>query len=113
MKIIKLIGGDLIPSDIEKRIGKFRIDSGMVMTDFEAMARIMKNVVVIRADNDLASHTVEYIAMSPYFDVENETFYQPPFYYPTITMNNGHIIKVVWTKAKGEGSYAVQKEVKQ
>lgn len=116
MKISGAINEFLNPPDISQRRGKFQISSQMLEENFRAVVMILHNVVVIRAEHDLASQIIEYTALSPHFEPVS-MFSNTPEYHAQLATVSGEIIEVTWIKAglesdkpdfmigKKEGSY--------
>ena len=101
MKINRLVFGVPVPEDIDRRRGRFESDMKLVEHEFEAVARLMRNVVVMRAECMMQRHSIEYHGVSPYFEVV-EKMSLVPIYIPTVTTEFGKIVKVEWQKATGD-----------
>lgn len=98
MKIVKVAGGVAVPDNIAKRHGKFTVDSHLIADNYEEALRVMRGIVVLRAEHDIATLTIEYTALAPFFDVV-EIGMVIPTYTPVIHMKTGKgIIKVVWKR---------------
>ncbi len=97
MKITGAVIEFLDPPDIAKRRGKFEVTSHMVHDAFYALAGIMRNVVVIRAEHDLASQVIEYTAVSPFFDPVEEGE-MTPWYDAHLAQVHGQMLTVQWVR---------------
>lgn len=107
MRISYIHGGIVIPKDMKCRWGKFSVGREVVDEDPILMMRLMRHVIVHKADYDPASQTIEYTATSPYFEPIPE-HQKAPDYSIIFTQEDGHITKVEWKKTEWvEGAYPV------
>jgi hypothetical protein len=61
---------DRITKETWRRIGKFSVcDSERTTDRLYTLFGMMQNFVVLRADYDFSSQSIEYTAISPFFDV--------------------------------------------
>ncbi len=85
----------LVPPDINRRRGTFRVSLEMIQEDFLSVRKSMQNLVVINADYNIASQVIEYEAVSPDFDVVPDGEISPP-YQATMFAVGAKIVKVEW-----------------
>jgi hypothetical protein len=104
-KTLKDLNKCIISVYIRSRVGKFRIPPEILYVNDETTRLIFHKVYVLRADNDLASNTIEYTALSELFDIVEEGF-SAPTYIPVLTLTP-FITKIEWTKC--EHSYEMSK----
>lgn len=97
MKITGALNEFLNPSDISERRGKFKVSSELLDTSFHTMVMIMHNVVVIRAEHDLASGMIEYTALSPHFEAVS-LYSETPEYEAVISSVGNELADVKWAK---------------
>ena len=100
MKITNLVGGIPVPKDIDDRIGRFQIDSSLVQSDFEIASRVLRGIVILRAEHLLAQHAIEYTGIAPFFETHSKGG-ELPLYVCTVTQVWGRIHSVTWKKSDG------------
>ena len=86
-----------------KRIGRFRITREMIEKEYLNCVRVMEGIVVIRAEHMLETDTVEYIAISKYFEPV-PVGQLAPLYEATLHTVGGVVEKVEWYSHPEKGA---------
>lgn len=81
----------------EDRCGKFAVTMGIFVERPEELERILRGVLITRAEMVLARKTIEYQGYSPHFD-RVQPGEELPGYSPIIHMVNGEIDKIEWKR---------------
>lgn len=81
-----------------RRLGRFRVSVEM-MDDWPALLIAMGQVVVVRAEAQYDSRTIDYVAYSHHFDVVADGV-EPPEYTAIVTRHEAGGITVRWERVK-------------
>lgn len=94
-----------------KRKGTFKISRPLILQEPKAVLEILKDILIVKCDNDFMADSIIYYGYSKHFDITEENE-EPPTYYAENTNQNGKVI-VKWYKKKDIEEMLVEQISKQ
>jgi len=91
-------------NDLLQRRGLVKISDDLIRRDPERVMKILKDILVVKIDNDFMTRSLTYMAYSKHFDLIEDSYF-PPIYVATVTslspkdFKTGNL-EVKWTREK-------------
>lgn len=84
--------------DLFKRIGTFKISRPLIMEEPKAVLEILKDVLIVKLDNDFITDSIIYYGYSKHFEIIEASELPPTYYADIAKQPDGITIK--WHREK-------------
>lgn len=81
----------------DRRIGRFFIDAYVIDRDPQGARAILKDVIVVRAEQMWNRNGVEYVGICDAFEV-NDPMHMVPEYEPQLVFSRDAAVQVTWKR---------------